>query len=58
MVKDVESQVHNAAQCDEFLSGEPSDQIMNLISFKSSLKMPLLRLNMMGESCDLVSCLV
>ena len=31
VVKDVESQVQNASQCEESLSGEPSAQIVNLI---------------------------
>ena len=57
----------NYVQCEEFLSGEPSAQILNLNSIHpiKVLKwdneiMPLMRVNVIGESSDsgFLSCLI
>ena len=59
--------VQTDVQCEEFLSGEPSAQILNLNSIHpiKVLKwdneiMPLMRVNVIGESSDsgFLSCLI
>ena len=59
--------VQNDVQCEEFLSGEPSAQILNLNSIHpiKVLKwdneiMPLMKVNVIGESSDsgFLSCLI